>query len=290
MRPGSLTELYRAAGGVTPDSGAQPFEQTVAEMYARAQSAHPDIAVRIEDFVAHLARCGASVSADMSHSNVEDLYLACAALAGSPIASQLIREICAPAIERSLRRISKTHSIAEDVAQRLWDTLFVGAGDGPTLAAYAGRGPVASWVAVSALRMALMTLRHERAEIRARQEAAVQHRLVTSDPEMAAIKDRYREQFQRAVEGAFEALDARDKMIYSMHFVDGLTLERIGAAYGVHHTTVIRWLRGARQKVIEGSKERLRETVPLDSGEFESLARLMISQIDLDPSRMLMRR
>jgi hypothetical protein len=72
-----------------------------------------------------------------------------------------------------------------------------------------------------------------------------------------------------------------------MHLVDGLTLERIAKVYGVTHPTIMRWLEHARQRVLDEAKRRLREVLPVSSTEFDSIARLLISQLDLDISLAL---
>jgi RNA polymerase sigma-70 factor (ECF subfamily) len=132
-----------------------------------------------------------------------------------------------------------------------------------------------------------MELRHEKAESRARNEVAARARLTADDPELSAIKERFREQFHNAFAVAIQTLTDRDRTLYRMHLVDGLTLEQIGKVYGVHHTTVLRWLNVARARVLEEAKSLLRAGLQVSSGEFDSIARLLMDEVDLNISLVL---
>jgi RNA polymerase sigma-70 factor (ECF subfamily) len=282
-----LTVIWREAGGEGSDADPDGLELRLAELCARGRAAHPALGIDDESFVAHLGRCGAAIDYGLRDIHAEDLYLACACLAGNAAAVVQLRDAFAPVIPRYLKRVGRSSAIREEVEQQLWDALFVGGADGPKLATYEGRGALGSWIGISAQRIALMMLRHERAESRARSEVAARGRLADVDPEMAAIKGRYRVQFQEVVDAAIATLDARDKTLYRMHLVEGLTLERIAKSYGVHHSTVLRWLEAARGRVVEEAKRRLREALPVSTGEFDSIARLLVSELDLNISRVL---
>jgi RNA polymerase sigma-70 factor (ECF subfamily) len=283
---GRLVSVYQAAGGGAEAEEAG-LEQRLADLCARGRAAHPALGLDDEVFVAHLARSGAAVDDVFSTLHAEDLYLARACLARNGAAIAQLREAYRPVIARYLKRVGHSASIVEEVEQQLWDAVFVGGDAGPKLASYAGRGPLGGWLGISAQRIALMTLRHEQAENRARNEVAARGRLVAEDPQLAAIKQRYRAQFQDAVDAAIATLDDRDKTLYRMHLVDGLTLESIAKVYGVTHPTIMRWLDRARLRLLDEAKRRLREALAVSSNEFDSIARLLISQLELDISLAL---
>jgi RNA polymerase sigma-70 factor (ECF subfamily) len=285
-----LVEAYlgrQRRDGAPPESQVPPaaLEASLLAIFERGRAAHPALVVDDAELGAHLARCGAPVSAASIHA--EDLYLACACIARVPGALERLQAAQRPAVAHYLRRLGRAQGFLDEVEQRLWDALIVGTDSGPRLATYAGVGPLEKWIGVSAQRTALMLLRHEDAEERARGEAAAQARLVQDDPELAAIRDRYREPFQRALEAAVDVLDSREKALYRMHLVEGLTMERIAKAYGVHHATVSRWLDAARARVLAEVKRRLGDELHLAPSEFDSLVRLLVSQLDLDISRAL---
>jgi RNA polymerase sigma-70 factor (ECF subfamily) len=287
-----LAVIYRAALDVDADVAVEDaaLEQRLRELCARARAAHPTLGVSDEAFVTHLARCEAPVLDVLRSVHVEDLYFACACLAGNTAALARLRADSRPVLARHLARIRGAKAIFDEVEQQLWNGAFVGGVEGPKLASYTGRGALGSWVGVSGQRIALMILRHERVEARARQEAAAQRDLIGDDPELGAIKERFRRQFQESLEAALAALDDRDKTLYRMHLVDGLSLVHIAKVYGVHHTTVVRWVAAARERIVDEAKRHLRATLPVSSGEFASIARMLLSQLELDISQMLKQR
>jgi RNA polymerase sigma-70 factor (ECF subfamily) len=282
---GPLANVYRTALGA--EGEAHPgLELRLSELCARGRAAHPTLGLDDETFVAHFARCRAPVE-ELAELHAEDLYLACACLTGDAAAIAQLRAKSKPVLARYLSRIRNAKANFEEVEQRLWDAVLVGGESGPKLGTYAGRGALGAWIGVSAQRIALMSLRHELAETRARREIAARAHLSDDDPEMVAIKARFRPQFHAAVEAALSRLDDRGKTLYRMHLVEGHTLEHIARAYGVHHTTVLRWLDAAHERVLDDAKRELRATLPVSSGEFDSIARLLLSQLDLNISRVL---
>jgi RNA polymerase sigma-70 factor (ECF subfamily) len=286
---GRLLEAFQAARGLSSDEAGsvdELSEGTLTDLYGRGRAAHPDLNLEDAVFSGHLGRCRADLAA-AGGLHVEDLYLACACLQGDARAISQARVTLQPSLRRYLAQVAEAAASFDEIEQRLWDSLLVGASSVPKLASYSGVGPLASWIGVTAQRIALMMFRHERAETRARDEAAAQETLLPSDPELAIIKERFRDDFQRAVESALGVLDDRDKALYRLHLVDGLTLERIGKAYGVSTSTIFRWLESARARVLDEARRRLREALDISSGEFESIARLLMSQLDVSLSRVL---
>jgi RNA polymerase sigma-70 factor (ECF subfamily) len=279
-----LTVAYEAA---RPDKGVvagEELESALASLYATGAAAHPTLTVPDEVFAAHLGRCGATVTDTAAHAG--DLFLACAALNRAPGAVERLRRHVGPYVEKQ-GRLGQPDSFLDEVRQRLWDALLVGATGAPRLATYSGAGPLERWVGVAAQRIALMMLRREGIEARAQAVVAAQEQLVLADPEIAAIKTEYRDAFQRAIQAALGVLGPRDTIIFRMHLVENLSLESIGKVYGVHQTTVTRWLAAARERVIDDVKRRLRDELNLPPGEFDSLVGLLISQIALSLSQAL---
>jgi hypothetical protein len=74
-----------------------------------------------------------------------------------------------------------------------------------------------------------------------------------------------------------------------MHIVDGLTFDSIAKVYGVTQPTVSRWVARARDIVLTEMRRLLREQLRLPESEFDSLAGLVVSQLDVSVSRVLRR-
>jgi RNA polymerase sigma-70 factor (ECF subfamily) len=284
---GRLARAYFAAlvpGGTPRESPGEGLDELLAQLVARGKVAHPEVVMPNEAFVAHLAGCGAPVDPGAPPESMwaEDLYLACAAVLGDERAIARLMSTHEVGIASSLRKIDPSPTFAADVGQRFWDAALVGTVSAPPrLAGYSGRGPLAGWIGVSVQRLALMSLRHEQAEGRARRAVTAEAEAVLQDPELVMLKQRYREPFRVATEKALEALDDRERLIFRLHLVDGVTVERIGQTYGVSHSTVSRWFAKAREKVVAEIQRALRDELAISEEEFESLKRLVLSQMDL---------
>jgi RNA polymerase sigma-70 factor, ECF subfamily len=264
-------------------------EETLLELLAaRGRAAHPELSIDAAAFAAHVERCGAATGGRAAAIHAEDLYLACAALLGDGVAVAKIRRVHRPVLIAYLRHIDVSSPFVDEVEQRLWGAALVGTGTAPPkLATYSGHGALPGWVGIAAQRIALMMRRHEAAEERATDAAAAELEQVGDDPELAFIKGRLRTDFRRALSQALAALDDRQRMIYRLHLIDALTVETIARMYAVSHSTVSRWLAKARQDVIEAAQRYLRDEAGLSPAEFDSVAALMISQLDLSVSRIL---
>jgi RNA polymerase sigma-70 factor (ECF subfamily) len=258
-------------------------------LYTRGRAAHRDIDLADAAFAEHLGRCGAPVEigGDGAGIHAEDLYLCCAALRGSSLAVEQLRRANRPVLAGYLRHVDGSPAFVDEIEQRLWDTLLVGTIDSPPkLAGYAGRGPLAGWLGVSAQRLALMQRRGEAAEERAADRLGIEADLLEADPELAFVKDRLRDQFRGALNSGLEALSDRDRLIYRLHVVDGLSLDRIAKMYGVAQSTVSRRMASARDSIVAEAKRVLREELHIAPEEYESLARLLVSRLDLSVSRL----
>ena len=286
---GKLTDAYGAARGAGEDGtdgpGASALEEAIRALWVRGRAGHPELDVADTAFAAHLAACGAALDPG---THAEDLYLACAGLGGAAAAVSKLRRIHRPVLASYLRRIDGSPAFVDEVEQQVWDALLVGgAGARPKLGSYSGQGQLAGWIGIAAQRIALMVRRHEAAQERAHDGAAAEARLLSDDPELRFIKATLREKFRRAITVAMGVLEDRERMIYRLYLIDGLSVEGIGKIYGVSHSTVSRWLAKARETVIDEARRVLREDMHLSPEEFDSVAGLVVSRLDLSVSRIL---
>ena len=288
-----LVDAYlggRGSAAAAAESGAiAAIEERLADFFARGRAAHPKLAVEDVAFAAHLGRVGAVVDGPRTaETQAADLFLCCAALQGDDLAVRILRDRHHGVIASYIGPIDSSPSFFDEVEQRLWDSALIGSADrAPKLLSYVGRGPLGAWIGVAAQRIALMMRRSEAAEQRAFETVAREARSALEDPELAFIKETLREPFERALVGALASLDDRQRMIYRLHVVDGLTVDRIGAMYGVSHSTISRWLAGARTAIVAEARRLLQEEAHVSPEEFDSLARLLASGLDLSASLVL---
>jgi RNA polymerase sigma-70 factor (ECF subfamily) len=268
-----------------------PLAAALAAACARGRAAHPAITVDDGAFAAHLGRAAAAAGAAASAVDglaVEDLYLACGCLAGDQAAVAALTAQHGATIRAAIARVVRGPDAAE-VEQQLLDGLVVGtAASPPKLATYAGKAPLERWLSVAAQRAALMWLRDNREEARARDGAAGEPPLGGhTHPETAYLKERYRGDFARALKEALERLPERERVILRLQLVSGLSAEKIGTMFGVTQPTVSRWLAAAREALLDDIKATLGQQLGTSSDELASLAGMVASRLDLSLSTLL---
>jgi RNA polymerase sigma-70 factor (ECF subfamily) len=279
-----LAAVYRAAQPATErlDSDSAALASSLAALCVRGRAAHPDLAVSDETFVVHLAKCGAPLDGDVATIRAEDLFICCAALAGLPGAVDRLRSDHQSVIANHLRVIETAAAAIDDIEQRVWEALLVGREDKrPRLVTYSGKGPLGVFLGVAAQRMAIDGLRRRSVEQRTIEGLASDVDAISGDAELAFVKLRYRDGFNEAIRDALALLDDRERMVLRLHVVDGVSLERIGKVYRVAQSTVSRWVAAARETIRAETSRLLRERMELSETEFDSLAALVISQLDI---------
>ena len=108
-----------------------------------------------------------------------------------------------------------------------------------------------------------------------------------ADHEISLFKQIYREPVSQAFATACAALDAQDRALLRLHYVDGVTTAKLATMFGISRATLIRRLAAARESLIESVKAALRAASGVADQDFESVLRLVKSQIDLRLSVVL---
>ena len=210
----------------------------------------------------------------------EDLYLAVACaqrVAGALLAFEEAF-LASRALSAALARIDPSDAFVDEVRQAVRERLFVQGRIGE----YAGRGPLAGWTRVVAMRIAL--------DLRPRSQQPAPPTVVDSDPELQILKERYGKAFEEALAAAFAALDDEQHNLLKLQIVDGLQTAQIAALFRVDRSTVKRRLAECRETLLSATQARLREKLGLSPESFQSLARLVQSQLHLSVARLLKQR
>jgi RNA polymerase sigma-70 factor, ECF subfamily len=263
---------------------------------AGARAAWPSVSVPLDAFVTRLAEAARAPSpqetcALLTGLKHADLYLACGCLAALPAALRIFEDQFLARVPRFVAHLDRSAAFAEDVRQELSRKLLLGdPPTAPSLARYAGRGPLDGFIAVAAQRMALDLLRKQgRLELPGDDAELERHLGSTSDPELEAIKARLRGEFAEALRNAIGALDRRERMTLRLTLISGLSLEEIGAIYGVNASTICRWLGKTRDRLALELRRQLSARRQIQAGELESIVRLVQSGLDLGLSALLAR-
>lgn len=265
----------------------------LTEAIGEARRAWPAVSVADETFVVYLAERTGAVAAGSPQAALErlrtsDLYLACGCANQLGPALEIFERDFIPAIDPALRQLGATPTMLEDVKQHLRDSLLVPDGERPAgIANYAGRGQLRGWLRSAAVRTAFKMMR---TDARAPQSSDDEAELLLGaddDPQTLYMKERYAAELKQALVDALALLSARERTLLKQSYIDGLTIDRIGALYRVHRATAARWIARAREVLFEETRALLIERLELTATEFGSVVRLVQSQLDVSIARLL---
>ena len=252
--------------------------------YDNGRAAWPEVDLdrgRWADFV--LQRKGIAIL--KSPAIAADIYLACACLHDVPGALQRFLDAYDATIRSAVRAIDATPTFADEVRQRLAETMFVAfGGKAPRISQYAGKGPLGGWVRSSARRIALR-LHSQQRPGRNVAVAAVDHKSSTGhSPDVLYIDARHRPEFESALQRAIANLPRRERLLLRLHLLEGLSLSRIAKMQSVTQPTVTRWLQKARDDIVAAMRGALRDRIGVNDSEFESIVGLIGSKLDFSLS------
>jgi RNA polymerase sigma-70 factor (ECF subfamily) len=255
------------------------MDERLRQILERAQALWPGVTLDAQRFAERLAECEGG---ETPHAT--DLYLAAACAAGDARALAAFEANFLSKVGSFISRVDRSAPFADEVRQRLRESLLVGKSGRPGIAAFAARGALMSWVHVAALRTAL-DLRRSEGDVRETPDGDAAW--ADLHPELNYIQQRYREDFRAAFQAALAGLPAPERRLLRMHFVDGLSLRQIGAIEHLDKSNVSRRLAAIRASVLEGTRAQLRGRLRIDESELDSLLDVMRSQLDISIERIL---
>jgi len=285
----SWDALAAALGGAEP---APELAAVIRERYAVGRARWAALpALPPEDFVAHLAvqvPPDAEPAAYVQSLVVEDLYLACACARGLPGACEAFDAHWLCRVPDYVRHIDRSPGFGDELRQALRERLLVRRPDGPPrIADYSGRGALASWVRVAAVRVAL-NHRARPDEARRRDDTGLVDQLAgDASPELHLLRARYADAMTDALKRAVAALAPDQRVILRMYFAAGHTTEQIATILRVNRSTAARRLVGARRAVFDETHRILRAGLPIDTREFASLAGALHDQLNVSLGGLL---
>jgi len=237
-----------------------------------------------DGYVAERFASGGAIEEELLERNGTDLYLACACSQGNPIAIRAFEELYfAGEVDLAARR-SKVVA-PEDLRQRVRAKLFVGAP--PKIAAYSGRSSLRTWFRAVVGRLVIDVSREGHRDVPTPESDFLELASNGDDPDRRLLQETYRQAFKQAFDLAADRLSPREKNLLRYGLAEGLNIDQIGHIYGVHRVTAARWLQKARAVFVEQIRRLMMERLRLTPSEFESVLRLVISQVDVTIARVL---
>jgi RNA polymerase sigma-70 factor, ECF subfamily len=224
-----------------------------------------------------------------------------AALAAAPAGDLAIAAMCDAqeptahaAFDAVLTEVSAAGSttrapadLVDEVKQILRVQLLVPRDGKPTgISGYRGKGPLRGWVRIIATREIIRILKKRKRE--APIERSLEDALgAVSDPMLSQLKAEYRAEFATALKEAIAALSAEDRTLLRQSIVEELSIDAIGAAFGVHRATSARWLQRARAALVTQTRAKLAQRLAMPVEQIDSVIRLVQSRLDASIVRHL---
>jgi RNA polymerase sigma-70 factor (ECF subfamily) len=263
----------------------------LATLFDAGRARWSDVDLLREDFAAHVLLRLAPEGNRVEYVRAlvgADLYLACACVHRRPGALEAFDAHYLARVPQFIASIDASPQFADEVRQLLRERLLLPRdGAPPRIADYSGRGALTVWLRVSAKRAAL-NLRQQPAEARRRDHAPLIDDLADdASPELQLLRERYAGAFATALRRALAALAEEERMVLRLFFVAGESTERIAALMKMSRSTAGRRLVAARQSVYELTRRFLAEQFPVDSAEFQSLARGLHDDLNVSLTSML---
>jgi RNA polymerase sigma-70 factor (ECF subfamily) len=271
--PAFLAGLRRGCAVARPGAETEAVAVQLASIWQRVETTHPQGAVAAVTFFAYLGEhlAAGDLLPLLEAVHAEDLYLACACAAADPRALELFERQFMPRLERALAGMRLCVADRSDVLQTLRERLLVGR----RIEKYDGRGPLASWLQVCAVRIARELLGRDHLHLPLEGPAVAQLAPGVPDPEISYLKRRYGDAFRDAFREAFEAISAREQTLLRLNVVDELSIDQIAAIYHIHRATAARRLQRVRSELVRRTRELLSERFQLSSQELRSMLRLI---------------
>jgi len=240
---------------------------------AAARDAWPTLAYDETAYATWLAAHDAETLARLPTLEPRDVVLAWAAAGGSRDAHVLLETHYLSSIGNALRRFSPDRAFVDEVTQRVRVKLLVPRdGTLAPIAEYALGGSLTGLVKVAAIREALNQRRGQQRDAPVEELEAVAG---VVDPELAQLKARYAQAFERAFTAAVADLSGKERYLLRLNMSAKASIDDIARIFDTHRATAARWLNAARDRLADRTREHLRTSLGIAEDELVSLLRLI---------------
>jgi RNA polymerase sigma-70 factor (ECF subfamily) len=212
----------------------------------------------------------------------DDLALVTRALERDSDAVRAVDAAVRAAAASAARRLAGDHALADEIAQRVSERLWIGRDGGdPALRSYTGEAPLAAWLKIIAYR--------EGVDLRRVRDAPGDDDLIerivgATETHMAMLRATYLAAFKRCFKAALAALSMHDRDLVRRHYLDGLTLDALGRLHATHRATIARQLARIRERLVDETRRALRAELSASS-DLEDVLQLIGSKLEASLSR-----
>jgi RNA polymerase sigma-70 factor (ECF subfamily) len=282
--------LSHAAPSVAERSLAiADLEAKLRHIIEKAREAWPVIKLSNEDFIAFLGHCvSGDAAASLETLRVGDLYLVCAYGHGLPAAYEALERHHMVRVRAALGRLGVPSTQIADIQQELRGRLIEMQHPGHGRKPYEGRGDLGAWLCVSAIREARLQRTRRARELPIEAFGLSCPMSNDQEPETALLEQTCKPQLAQALRDAMTMLCTKERALLRYHFIDHLSIDRIGLLYGVHRATAARWINQARETLCARTLELLRQRIALSEESFNRMITLLESQLHTEIHALVM--
>ena len=235
------------------------LDPILIDAWGRARRRWPKIRLELG---AYCAFVHARVPDELEQRALDDLYLACACLAHDPHALAVLDVDILSRVADFVATVSRAPIFADEIRIDLTTRLVLGhAGKAPKLLGYTGRGALAAFGKVAALRLA----QSHRRLTRTSEELTGEEALASGNAELLLTRRTQASAFRTALRSALDSLDPTGRALLKSRFLDGVALEDVAAAHGISRATAARRLVAARAAIHESMTLLLRDRYGADA-------------------------
>ena len=292
MNQSRLDALLAARDISTVECDGDALKSVLDARLAEAQWVWPDIEGDLIGFVGYVAERlpdDPDLLDVLEKVKISDLYLAWGCVHGDEAALKSFATHFDEMVDGAVRRFAKQGLDVDDAKQKVVEyILFPTETRAAAISLYGGHGSLKGYLGVTVVREVLRMLKAaKRMPVMDLQDPAMALADVNDDPELQVLKNRYRTEFKTAFQTAFTDLEAADRNLLRYYYVSELTLMQIAAISGVKHNTISRRLAKVRGNLLVGTRDRLMTMAGIQQNQFESIVRLVQSQLNVSMYRML---
>lgn len=261
----------------------------LATAWARVRDALPALELGEQGLAEAIVEHGGDDAASyLASCHLVDLALARSASRGDAFAIAELERTHRVLLDSVCRRFAGPGHTHEDLMQILRSKLFVAEPERrPRIAEYDGRGSLAGWLRVLAVRELIdLTRRKDRARELALTDDTPEL-IEPNDLALEAIKAEYRGAVAQALLAAARRLEPGDRHLLRQHLVSGLTIDQLAAVLGIHRATAARRIARAREQLAAIARALVAERLALGEAELGEIFSLVASKLELTIKRML---
>jgi len=282
-----VEQLTRASGlpAPSPDAVRSAWAAALATVHATWPGVHFDDDKLAEFFGARLT--GSDVASALAAIPVADVALAAACATQEPTAHAAF-DVILTEVDAAGASTRAGKDLVDEVKQLLRVQLLVEQPDKPAgITGYRGKGPLRGWVRITATRELIRHIKKAAREVPSDRQLEEALGAGADDPVLEQLKTEYRAHFATALRDAIADLGPEDRALLRQQIVDKLSIDELGAAYGVHRATAARWLTRSRAALVAATRTRLAARLEMPVEEIDSVIRLVQSRLDASVVRYL---